>query len=241
MNTVNAKYKAILFDLDGTLIDFYACETNALRKAFVSAGFEIDSETSWARIWNTYESISSHYWNRRVEDNLSRNQVVEYSVRDTLITLGENRLLASIIAQDYWDIFCHTAYLNPGAREILEKLSGYYKLGLVTNGYSRAQRGRLQAGGLHTYFASVVISDEVGYAKPSREIFDIALSELAVPYGEALYVGDSIEHDYRGAGNAGIDFCYYQPDEKKDVGFCPKFRVSSLAELEYILLNDAIQ
>lgn len=232
-------YKAILFDLDGTLIDFHACETNALKSALRVVGFQIDSAESWAETWAVYEPISSYFWNRRAEDGLSRNQVVEYSIRDTLVALGEEVSLVPTVAREYWSIFCQTAYPNPGALELLERVSSHYELGLVTNGYGDAQRGRLRANGWQDCFAAVVISDEVGCAKPSREIFDIALSELKVTNRDALYVGDSIEHDYQGAKNAGIDFCYYQPrDEKSSAILHPKFRVRSFEELGRILLDD---
>ena len=235
---VDTEYKAVLFDLDDTLLDFHACETNALKHAFALADFEVDAASSWARIWNTYEPISSRYWSRRARDGLSRNQVVEYSIRDALMALTEPELLASTIAQEYWVIFCTTAHLNSGANEILEKLFGRYKLGLVTNGYSQAQRGRLQAAGLRHFFASVVISDDVGCAKPDRRIFEIALSELGVTSQDALYVGDSIEHDYRGATNAGMDFCHYQHRKPKgDEGIDCRFRISDLDQLGQFLLR----
>lgn len=52
-------YKAILFNLDHTLLDFYACETNALRKAFTLAGFNVADDGVWASIWDSYKPISS--------------------------------------------------------------------------------------------------------------------------------------------------------------------------------------
>ena len=127
--------------------------------------------------------------------------------------------------------------LTDRQREILERLSAHYKLGLVTNGDGDAQRGRLRTAGLEEYFESIVISDEAGYAKPAREIFDIALSELGVTAHEALFVGDSIEHDYLGTLNAGIDFCYYQPDPETHREIQPTFRVNSFSQLVPVLLG----
>jgi FMN phosphatase YigB (HAD superfamily) len=228
-------YKAILFDLDGTLIDFDACVAHAPRVAYREAGFEVDDAASWARIWETYEPISASYWSRRAEENWSREQVMTFTMRDTLAALRADERLAPALATACWDVFCRAAYVNPGAREILERLSPHYRLGLVTNGEGDAQRGRLRAAGLEAYFACIVISDEVGYEKPAPEIFEIALSELGVTAQESLYVGDSIAHDYHGAREAGIDFCYYQPDPDAYPAVQPKFRVSSLTQLAGIL------
>jgi putative hydrolase of the HAD superfamily len=228
-------YRAILFDFDGTLIDFDACEVHALRKAFRGAGFEVDDAATWCSIWEAYGPVSASYWSRRARKEWSRAQVIEYTMRDTLAVLGRDKYLAPTIAAAYWDAFCRTAYLNPGAREVLERLSSSFKLGLITNGDSDAQRGRLQAAALEEYFQLVVISDEAGYAKPAREIFDIALSELEVTARETLFVGDSVEHDSTGASNAGIDFCYYQPDEQRHKELRTRFRVSDLGKLICVL------
>jgi putative hydrolase of the HAD superfamily len=228
-------YKAILFDLDGTLIDFHACEIRALKDAYRGAGYDVDREASWARIWEAYAPISASYWSRRAGRGWSRDEVIERIMRDTLVALEEDERAASAIARAYWEGFSRAAYLNPGAREVLERLAPHFRLGLVTNGESSAQRGRLQATGLRQYLGCVVISDEAGYAKPAREIFDLALSELGVSAREALYVGDSVEHDYYGALNAGIDFCYYQPDQQSHAALRPRFRVSDLRDVLPIL------
>ena len=121
--------------------------------------------------------------------------------------------------------------MNPGAREVLTCIRGHYKLGLITNGDTDAQRGRLQATGLAPFFDAVLISDEAGCAKPDPRIFAIALDALGVSAPEALFVGDSIEHDYEGAQNAGIDFCYYQPDAAAHPEVQPKLRVRGFDEL----------
>jgi YjjG family noncanonical pyrimidine nucleotidase len=228
-------YKAILFDLDGTLIDFHACEIRALKDAYRGAGYDVDREASWARIWEAYAPISASYWSRRAREGWSRDEVTERIMRDTLVALGQDKRAAAAIAGRYREGISRLAYLNPGAREILERLTPHFKLGLVTNGESGAQRGRLQSAGLMRYLQCVIISDEAGYAKPAREIFDLALGALEVSARETLYVGDSVEHDYVGTLNAGIDFCYYQPNEQSHTELRPRFRVSDLRNLVHKL------
>ncbi len=62
-----------------------------------------------------------------------------------------------------------------------------------------------QALGIYQYFSSFVISSEAGFAKPSPEIFEIALNEQGVSAEESLHIGDSIEHDIMGARALGIN------------------------------------
>jgi putative hydrolase of the HAD superfamily len=205
----NLRYSAILFDLDDTLLDFSAGETKALRKALTIVDINI-SDDEWMRIWQTYQPISSNYWQQKQSNSLSRQQVIAASLQDTFTALDYNFADSSRLAQIYWDVFCHTAYLNPEVLPTIKALSNYYQLGIVSNGYTDSQASRLKASGLSNYFQSVVISESIGYRKPAPEIFNIALTELAVTSSKTLFVGDSITHDYQGAINAGIDFCYYQ-------------------------------
>ena len=82
---------------------------------------------------------------------------------------------------------------------------------MITNGYSNSQRGRLKAAGLLRLFNPLLISEEVGVAKPDALIFEMALTQLELRPEAVLYVGDSINHDREGCLRAGIDFCHYCP------------------------------
>jgi YjjG family noncanonical pyrimidine nucleotidase len=228
------KYRAILFDLDDTLIDFHACEFNSLEAAFRIIGPTIE-QFSWSEIWAVYEPINAGYWRQR--NRMSRDQVVEHSIRDTLQAIDKGSEMAPAIAQEYWSLFCETAYVRQGAQETLGILSEQYRLGLVTNGYTEAQRGRLRVAGLLPYFDVVVVSEEIGYSKPDSRIFEHATRELQVSSAETLFVGDSVEHDYRGAMNAGIDFCYYRTSNvPMDMPVPPKFEINALKELVGLLV-----
>jgi len=226
-------YRAILFDLDDTLLDFHACEFNSLEAAFQIIG-ATNERFSWRETWAVYEPISAGYWRQR--NHMSRDQVVEFSIRDTLLAIDESAQMAPGIAQKYWSLFCKTAYVRQGAQETLRILSGQYQLGLVTNGYSDAQRGRLRVAGLASYFDVVVVSEEIGHSKPDSRIFEHAIRELQVSPTETLFVGDSVEHDYYGAMNTGIDFCYYRTsDVHKNMPVPPKFEIDTLEELLDVL------
>jgi HAD superfamily hydrolase (TIGR01509 family) len=225
------RYTAILFDLDGTLIDLAACTLDALRGALAASGLAIHDEQTWARVQAANLAAGDVYWGRRDAEGWTRAQVVEYVMRDTLAALGEGPERAAALADGYWDRFCRTAHLTPGAREALHRLRGHYRLGLVTNGERDSQRGRLQATGLDRFFEATIISGEVGCAKPDPRIFDLALAELGVSAAETLYVGDSIAHDCVGARSAGIDFCWVQPDVEARPEVQPTLRVRSLEAL----------
>ena len=93
---------------------------------------------------------------------------------------------------------------STSARAALEAVAESYSLALVTNGASCLQREKLQAVGLSEYFESVVVSSDLGVAKPSVAIFAHALDQLRVKGEHATMVGDSLTRDVEGAIAAGL-------------------------------------
>jgi putative hydrolase of the HAD superfamily len=106
---------------------------------------------------------------------------------------------------ELFEVFRHGAWrLFPETQRVLSALEkGRFKLGLISNFDTRVY-DVCQALGIYRYFRSFVISSEAGFAKPSPEIFEIALNEQGVSAEESLHIGDSIEHDILGAKALGI-------------------------------------
>ncbi|MBI4526735.1 MAG: HAD-IA family hydrolase [Deltaproteobacteria bacterium] len=229
---MDKEYTAVLFDLDGTLIDFRACESNSIRRALHSVGISLGESLKWEEFWQTYAPIKSRYWERRNRGEMTREEAILNSIRDSLAVLRLEESLARSVAKAYFRLFLNSNYAQPGAEETLRLLEGRFLLGLVSNGYKDAQRGRLEAAGLTQYFPTIIVSEEVGYEKPDPRIFQIALSEMRVTSCDTIYVGDSIEHDYKGALAAGIDFCHYDPSKlKPELDPEPVLRIGTLREL----------
>jgi len=94
-----------------------------------------------------------------------------------------------------------------------EKLNSNVKLYLITNGLTIVQRPRIKNSTIGNYFEGIIISEEVGFAKPQKEIFDIAFDMMGNPNkDEVLIIGDSLSSDITGGINYGIDTCWYNPD-----------------------------
>ena len=230
-------YQAILFDLDDTLFSLAGCEAQALRRTLDSAGLLSALPGNFA---GTYAAISSGYWAAGAADGYAREQVIALSWRDFLARYELDTSLSAGLAERFWTEFCCSSALNPGAEEVLQRLATGYRIGMITNGYSDSQRGRLAAAGLLDVFAPLLISEEVGVAKPDALIFEMALTQLELRPEAVLYVGDSISHDREGCLRAGIDFCHYCPTpSKSDALPSAKFRIAEFTELIPILLPDA--
>lgn len=93
----------------------------------------------------------------------------------------------------------------PGSKELLTALSKHATVGLVSNGLVEPQIEKLRACKIDEPLDFIVISEAVGFKKPGKEIFEVALKRAKVKPSEAVYVGDSWESDVLPALNLGMD------------------------------------
>lgn len=103
------------------------------------------------------------------------------------------------------DVYIGSLTIERTVPDLLKALNSRYKLGLVTNfAYHPAVYRILDRFDLKPYFKAVVISGEVGWKKPSRYIFEAALSRLSASPEQAVFVGDEYETDILGAKKIGM-------------------------------------
>jgi len=227
-------YDALLFDLDDTLLDFRACEYSAFKLAFCSI-VSLPSEKDFDDMWATYQEVSAVFWAKREE--LGGRRSIQLAIDASLERCGIPIGFGTALSDAYWREFCCMSCAYPGVLDAIKVLATNFRLGVVTNGLADAQRGRLRASGLESYFKAIAISDEVGYAKPDERIFHAALDQLCVTPDRALFVGDSIEYDYAGALRAGVDFCLVRNDGGGRSDVQCKHVVTQLPELLPLLLQ----
>ncbi|TNJ63208.1 HAD family hydrolase [Paenibacillus hemerocallicola] len=229
-------YKAIIFDLDNTLLDYDRCETDSMHLTGRQHGLEQWELFTWDTFWKTFSPINWVYWSERNERKLNIHQVLELSFRDTLERLERDIAFATVLAGTYWEHFCRSCHFEEGARELLSELHGSRKLAVISNGIGESQRKRTASGGIAHLFDAFIVSDEVGHWKPDRNIFEIALRELGVDRSEALYIGDSLRDDYEGSREAGIDFCFYNRGKVRlEERFAPRYVVERLSDIRPLL------
>ena len=104
------------------------------------------------------------------------------------------------------------AELMDGAYEVLNALHGKCKFAIVTNGLQAVQRSRLEHSRIKDFISELIISEEVGAAKPQAAFFDAAFAQTGRPAKrDVLIIGDSLTSDIRGGVDYGIDTCWYNP------------------------------
>jgi FMN phosphatase YigB (HAD superfamily) len=126
----------------------------------------------------------------------------------------------------------------PGRPELLDWLAGRYRLGLVSNfDYSPTVRRILAEAGILDRFDAVIVSDAVGWRKPSPRIFEAAFAGMGVGAAECLFVGDRPEIDVAGAKGVGMAVAWLNPEGAVfPPGLpVPDYTLAGLADLRSIL------
>lgn len=200
------RYDTLLFDLDHTLLDSDASEIEAYAHTMATIGL-----ADPAHHFERYVTINRELW-RAVEAGTMQPDEVRFRRFEQFTTeIGLDADPMAMAEAFVWGLGAH-GELYEGATELLDALAGRVRLALVTNGLSEVQRVRIERLGLGRYFDVVVISSEVGFTKPRREIFDIAFEQLGSPdTATAVMVGDSLTSDIRGGRDYGIATCWYNP------------------------------
>jgi YjjG family noncanonical pyrimidine nucleotidase len=205
-------YQCVLFDLDHTLWDYETNSAEALRELYDRYELEklgAETQTSFLR---TFSRINAELW-----DQYDRGEIH----RDVLRTGRFHRVLCRSGVDDYEMSLRFSAdYLAesplkkgvmPGAVEILRYLSSKYPLYIITNGFDEIQYTKMSSAGITDFFSAVFTSEKVGHKKPSREIFDHAITSRGHSAAHAIMVGDNLLTDIKGAQNAEIDHVYFNP------------------------------
>ncbi len=203
-----AFYYCLLFDVDGTLLDFKASEDAALRETLARFSLPETEEAVAA-----YHNINNALWAALEQGKVRQDKLVVQRFEKLLDTFGVKGNPVKI--NDYYlTQLSQRADVFPGAQETLEELAEVATLAVVSNGVERVQTGRLERSGLGRYFDGVFISGRVGASKPSRKIFETALNTLGIENRKkVLMIGDSLKADIAGGRNAGLDTCWCNFDD----------------------------
>jgi YjjG family noncanonical pyrimidine nucleotidase len=198
-----------LFDADGTLFDYDRAERAALEKALAQIGVSFDPGYLAA-----YRRINQALWQGVEKGELTPGAV---KVRRFELLLEAIRVtyLPTALSASYLECLANCSELVEDAEVVLGALHREYRIAILTNGLKEVQRGRLAHSAIRCHVSDIIISEEIGAAKPARPFFDIALARLGHPSKrEVLMIGDGWASDIQGALQYGIDACWYNPGRK---------------------------
>ncbi len=221
--------KAVIFDFDGTLVDFVEADLASLRLLHEYAGLPVPVD---------------EFTETAVEAIMRFHALVDENRKDPLL-MHSFRLKQTFEhyglpwKDDYVDFYraCLVRACRPldGVVDLLQFLRGRVKTGLLTNAYDGVeQRARIEQAGLTGLLDGVVVSGEVGLFKPDPAVFHHVLNLLGVPPEQAVYVGDSIPYDMAGARAAGMQTILFSREGKRETDLAD-FSAQGLGELRALL------
>jgi len=225
--------RTILWDVDGTLLNFLAAESAAVKTCFRTFGLGECDDAMVAR----YSRLNTSYWERLETGELTKAQVLRGRFEEFFAAEGIDFDRIDEFNAAYQLCLGDTICYMDDSPAILAGLRGRVKQYAVTNGTVTAQERKLRNSGLGELFDGVFISDRVGFEKPSIGYFDRVLAAIGpVEKRETMIVGDSLTSDIRGGNNAGIVTCWYNPAGKpNDRGFRVDYEIRDLHEVEALL------
>jgi 2-haloacid dehalogenase len=227
-----SQYSWLLFDADGTLFDYDQAEAAALANTFREFDFQYRPEYA-----SVYREINGQFW-RDFELGLIDQVSLRASRFVMLFQSIELDADPEQFSQTYLSNLSMGTYLIDGAEEVLEKLRPVFDLAIITNGLKDVQRPRFARSTIGEYFDVLVISEEIGSAKPDPAIFDAAFELIGHPSRrEVLIIGDSLTSDMAGGKGYGIDTCWYNPTHlQPDPRLAVHYEISDLRQLLDILI-----
>ncbi|WP_163582395.1 HAD family hydrolase [Gracilibacillus saliphilus] len=214
--------KAVLFDLDGTLLDR-------------DSSINIFAKNQYNKYYKALQHVDKDlYINRFIEldnrgmvwkDKVYQQLVKEFSITD--LTWKE-------LLDDYISRFCYSCKPFSNLHQMLNRLKNMnIKLGMITNGKGTFQRDSINALEIDKYFSIILISELEGIKKPNPKIFEKALQHLQVQPNECFFVGDHPENDINAAKRVGMHTIWkYTSDVTCDSA---DFIIADLKEIPIIM------
>ena len=232
------KYSVIFWDLDQTLLNFDLSMEHALRAVFHKYGLDIDD-----RIIVRYDAINKSYWNKLELGEITKEEVTVGRFRTLFEEFNIQHISPEEINRVFQKELGSVYFYMDGAKETVQKLREMgYRQYVVTNGVNSTQASKMKLSGFDRMVDGVFVSEVIGYPKPMKAFYEACFSALPdVKRDECIMVGDSLTSDMRGANNAGIAACWFNPDAcKNDTDVQTNYEIRRLAEVLPILEEEHV-
>lgn len=222
----------LLFDADNTLLDFTKASKDALWATFTQHGRLCDED-----IYTTYKRVNNKVWTAFEQGKIDA-VTLRYQRFELLFEeINESQLSPQEFNRLYLDNLIHTSEAYEGVFELMEALKKKYRLSLVTNGLKEVQRPRLNKLKMSHYFDSIVVSDEIGVAKPHVDYFKHVYDSISNPphKSEVMIVGDNLHSDILGGRDFGIKTCWISHGKDNSTSIQPDYEIGGISQLQELL------
>ncbi|MBE4909913.1 HAD family hydrolase [Bacillus luteolus] len=142
--------------------------------------------------------------------------------------------------QDFWNEHFPLCFsIDPNTIHIVNTIKRHVKVAMITNGSTQRQKAKIRNTNLNSCFDTIIISEEAGFSKPDKRIFELALNKLNVKPEDTLFVGDDLEKDIGGSQNANMKGIWFNPYKlKNDSEIKPFDEIDSFDRLLSYFIDD---
>ena len=228
-----ARFDTILWDVDGTLLDFAAAEEAAIRSLFADFGLGVCTDAMLAR----YSEINRNYWRALERGEMTKPEILMRRFEDFFAAEGLSGPSPAEFNAAYQTRLGDTIVYCDGSDKLVASLRGKVRQYAVSNGTVAAQTRKLARSGFDRLMDGTFLSERIGWEKPAKEFFDAVFREIGEERrAGSIIVGDSLTSDIAGANRAGIKSCWYNPrGAENGTNAKPDFEIKDLREILEIL------
>ena len=201
------KYPYLLFDADDTLFDFPQASSRAFSVMCAANGIPNTPE-----VYQLYHEINKVLWQAFDRGEVTKAFVTHERYVRFLKALELDRDPGQC-NRDYLAALGQSVFPLPHAEEVCRTLASRgHHLYMVTNAVASVQRSRLALCTFGDVFEGAFISEEAGASKPDKAYYDYVRARVPeISPENTLVIGDSLTTDIRGANNAGLPCCWFNP------------------------------
>ena len=223
-------FKAVLIDIDNTLLDFRASSYDALVECFGAYGVRFTEQDM-----RRYEVYNDALWCAFERGEVTKAYLRTARFRDLFNEIGfKKEVDVTRVADCYLSYLGEGAFLLDGALPLCQRLKEEgYSVHIITNGIAATQKSRLAKSGLDKVIDKVFVSEEIGAQKPFPAFFEYVFENIdEKDKAKLLVVGDSYSSDIKGACGVGLDCVWLNRAKEENTLSLPITKeIESLAEL----------